>query len=160
MKNYLHTLPYFILFLLLAQVPRPSYAQCTCEGGNPATPITYFYILDTTDAPSSTISFPKFNPSIGVLGCVTFRDTLSLISTSDVINTASVPVSYRFLLSVTNDIDGPGISVNESATRTYGPTLLAQFGDRTVYVRIHFSNSANILPVHQASQVTLVLQAM
>ena len=137
MKNYLHTLPYFLLFLL-TQIPRTSYAQsiCECSNGDPATQLTYNYILDTTDAPSSTISFPKFNPSLGVLVCVTFRDTLSLISTSDVINTASVPVSYRFLLSVTNDIDGPGISVNESATRNYGPTTLAQAGaagDRTVY---------------------------
>ena len=136
MKNYLQTIPYIFILLLLTQVPRPTFAQCTCEGGNPATPITYFYTLDTTDAPSSTITFPKFNPSTGILGCVTFRDTLSLISTSDVINTASVPVSYRFLLSVTNDIDGPGISVNESAARTYGPTLLAESGaagDRTIY---------------------------
>lgn len=138
MKNYLHTLPYFLLFLLFTQIPGTFYAQSTCEcsNGDPATPITYYYNLDTTDAPSSSISFPKFNPSIGVLICVTFRDTLSLISTSEVINTASVPVSYRFLLSVTNDIDGPGISVNESATRNYGPTTLAQAGaagDRTTF---------------------------
>ena len=136
MKNYLHTLPYFLLLLILAYIPPKTYAQCTCAGGDPATPLTYYVPLDTTDAPSSTISFPKFNPSLGVLACVRFRDTLSLISTSDVINTASVPVTYRFLLSVTNDITGPGISVNESATRNYGPTLLAQAGDpadRTVY---------------------------
>jgi hypothetical protein len=138
MKNYLHTLPYFLLFLLITQIPRTSYAQtqCECSNGDLATPLTYYYNLDTTDAPSSTISFPKFDPSVGVLICVTFRDTLSLISTSEVINTASVPVSYRFLLSVTNDIDGPGISVNESATRNYGPTTLAQAGaagDRTTY---------------------------
>lgn len=136
MKNYLHTLSYFLLFLLLASVAPASYGQCTCSGGAPATPLTYFATLDTTDAPSSTISFPMFNPSTGILSCVVFRDTLSLISTSSVINTASVPVSYRFLLNVTNDITGPGISVNESATRNYGPTLLAQAGlpgDRTIY---------------------------
>ena len=120
----------------MAYIAPSGYGQCTCSGGDPATALTYRVSLDTTDAPSSTISFPKFNPSIGTLACVRFRDTLSLISTSDVINTASVPVSYRFLLSVTNDIIGPGISVNESATRTYGPTLLAQAGDpadRTIY---------------------------
>lgn len=136
MKNYIHTLSYFLLLFLLTSVPRSSFAQCTCSGGDPATPLTYYYVLDTTDAPTSTITFPKFNPSTGILSCIRFRDTLSLVSTSDVINTASVPVSYRFLLSVTNDISGPGVSVNESATRNYGPTLLAQAGDagdRTVY---------------------------
>jgi hypothetical protein len=136
MKNYLHTLPYFLLFLVLAYIPPKTYGQCTCSGGAPATPLTYYVSLDTTDAPSSLINFPKFNPSIGILSCITFKDTLSLISTSDVINTASVPVTYRFLLSVTNDIDGPGVSINESATRNYGPTLLTQAGDsaaRTIY---------------------------
>ncbi|MBC7830249.1 MAG: choice-of-anchor E domain-containing protein [Chitinophagaceae bacterium] len=136
MKNYLHTLPYFLLFFLLASITSKSYGQCTCSGGAPATPLTYYSVLDTTDAPSSTISFPKFNPTMGILSCIRFRDTLSLISTSDVTNTASVDVIYRFLLSVTNDISGPGISVNESATRNYGPTLLTQAGDpadRTVY---------------------------
>ncbi|RYY10367.1 MAG: T9SS type A sorting domain-containing protein, partial [Chitinophagaceae bacterium] len=51
-------------------------------------------------------------------------------------NTASVPVTYRFLLNVTNDFSGPGVSVNESANRNYGPTLLQPYGntgDRTIY---------------------------
>ena len=154
MKTYLHLLPYLLLFLLLDFYSTPGNAQCTCSGGAPATAVTYFSQLDTTDAPSSTISFPKFNPTIGILSCVTFRDTLSLISTSDVTNTASVPVSYRFLLSVTNDIDGPGISINESATRTYGPTLLGQSGDpsdHAVYgpdtlfkFSTHATNSSNV----------------
>ena len=136
MKNYLHTLPYFLIFLVLAYIPPKIYGQCLCSGGDPATALTYHVRLDTTDAPSSTISFPKFNPSLGILACVNFKDTLSLISTSEVINTASVPVSYRFLLSVTNDVAGPFIGLNESATRNYGPTLLGQAGDptdRTIY---------------------------
>jgi hypothetical protein len=149
MKNFLHTLPYFLLFLILAYSPAQTYGQCTCSGGIAATPITYNYVLDTTDAPSSVISFPKFDPSIGILNCVTFSDTLSLISNSHVSNTASVPVTYRFLLNVTNDINGPGINVNESATRNYGPTLLSRAGDpfdQTVYgpdTLFRFSNHRN-----------------
>jgi hypothetical protein len=120
----------------MAYGPSTSYGQCLCSGGDPATPLTYYYKLDTTDVPTATISFPKFNPSVGILSCVTLDDTLSLVSNSNVINEASVAVTYRFLLSVNNDIDGPGISINESATRNYGPTLLSRFGDpldRTVY---------------------------
>lgn len=129
MKNFLHALPYFLLFLVLAYIPPKSYSQCSCSGGDPATPLTYYYTLDTTDAPSSTLSFPKFDPTIGILSCVRFMDTLSLISTSNVMNTATVDISYKFLLNVTNNIAGPGISVNESAIRNYGPTLLTQTGD-------------------------------
>ena len=136
MKNSLHTIPYFLLLLVLAYIPPETYGQCSCSNGDPATALTYYVRLDTSDAPSSTISFPKFNPSVGILVCVNFKDTLSLISTSEVINTASVPVSYRFLLNVTNDVAGPFIGLNESATRNYGPTLLGQAGDptdRTMY---------------------------
>ena len=136
MKNFLHTLPYFLLFLLLNFLAPSSFGQCLCSGGAPATALTYYRIVDTTDDPSNTIFFPKFDPAVGILSCVEFRDTLSLISTSEVTNTASVPISYRFLLSVTNDISGPGIGVNESASRTYGPSVLMQsgaVGDRTVY---------------------------
>ena len=136
MKNFLHTLPYFLLFLILLNISPSGYGQCLCSGGAPATALTYYRVIDTTDVPSTTVFFPKFDPAVGILSCVDFRDTISLISTSEVTNTASVPVSYRFLLSVTNDISGPGVGVNESTTRNYGPTVLAQSGtagDKTIY---------------------------
>ncbi|MHA4843192.1 choice-of-anchor E domain-containing protein [Flavitalea antarctica] len=134
-RNLLNTLS---LTAILGGIisPLASEAQCECEAGQAPNELKYTYVLDTTNAPSSAITFPKFNPAMGVLNCVSFSDTLSLISTSEVINTASVPVTYRFLLNVTNDFAGPGVSVNESTNRNYGPTLLAKYGDpgdRTVY---------------------------
>jgi hypothetical protein len=134
-RNLLNTLS---LTAILGGIfsPLASEAQCLCEGGVAPNALKYSYVLDTTNAPSSAITFPKFNPAMGVLNCVSFSDTLSLISTSEVINTASVPVTYRFLLNVTNDFAGPGVSINESSNRNYGPTLLAKYGDsadRTVY---------------------------
>lgn len=129
MKNLLHKILFVFLFLAAAIIPDEVQAQCNCEGGIPATPLSYYIILDTTDAPSSVISFPKFDPATGILNCVTFFDTLSLVSRSNVQNTASVPVTYRFLLNVTNEFSGPGISVDESSTRIYGPSLLSKQGD-------------------------------
>jgi hypothetical protein len=130
--------------------PLASEAQCLCDGGVAPNALKYSYVLDTTNAPSSSITFPKFSPAMGILNCVSFSDTLSLISTSEVINTASVPVTYRFLLNVTNDFSGPGVSVNESSNRNYGPTLLAPYGDsadRTVYgPDTLFKNSKHTTP--------------
>lgn len=131
MKNFLHTLPYFLLFLILAYSPIVSYSQCNCDGGDPATPVTYYHKMDTTDVPVSTVSFPKFDPTTGTLVCVTFRDTTSLISVSGVRNTASSDVNYEFLLNVNNRITGPGISVNQNASRNYGPSLLTAYGTPT-----------------------------
>lgn len=104
-------------------------AQCNCGNGDPATPITYYYVLDTTTAPSATISFPKFIPSTGMLTCVVFEDTLSLVSLTEVKNNAATDVTYRFLLNLSNEFSGPGISVFESASKNYGPTLLAAKGN-------------------------------
>src|SRR3990170_8388316 len=125
MKNFLHTLPYFLLFLIGSYISPKSFGQCMCSGAVPATALTHYYFLDTTNIPTSIISFPKFDPAVGILSCVTFNDTLSLVTSSEVINDAPVAVTYRFLLNVTNDISGPGVSINESANRNYGPSLLA-----------------------------------
>lgn len=154
MKNFLHTLPYFLLFLVLANISPKSYGQCLCTGGIPATPVTYYYKMDTTDIPISIISFPKFNPSIGMLACITFNDTTSLVTASGVRNTASSDVNYEFFLNVTNKIEGPGISVSQNETRNYGPSLLTEYGtpgDTTTYGpdtlfqnSIHQTSSTNI----------------
>jgi Secretion system C-terminal sorting domain len=156
MKNFLHTLPYFILFLLLVNITPASYGQCLCSGGIPATPLTYYVKMDTTDVPVSTISFPKFDPSVGMLSCITFNDTTSLVTASGVRNTASSDVNYEFFLNVTNKIDGPGIAVSQNATRSYGPSLLTELGtlgDTTTYGpdtlfrnAIHQTNSTNVAP--------------
>jgi hypothetical protein len=129
MKKDLHRISFVFLFLVSAIVPDEIQAQCTCSDGLPATPQVHYVVLDTTNAPTSTISFPQFNPSIGILSCLDFRDTTSLVVTSIMRNTAPTPVEYAWLLSVTNNITGPGITINQSANRTYGPDLLAEGGN-------------------------------
>jgi len=134
-RNLLNTLS---LTVLLGGIlgPSASEAQCLCDGGIAPFALKYSYTLDTTSMPSSVISFPKFDPTQGVLNCVSFFDTLSLVTSSHVVNNAPVSVTYKFLLNVTNDFSGPGVSVNESASRVYGPTLLSDSGtagSQTVY---------------------------
>jgi type IX secretion system substrate protein len=152
-RNLLNTLS--LTACLAGLSPLASEAQCLCEGGVAPTALNYSFVLDTTNAPSSAITFPKFNPAMGVLNCVKFTDTLSLISTSEVTNVANVPVSYKFLLNVTNDFSGPGVSVNESANRNYGPSTLQPYGtlgDHITYgpdtlfkTSIHSSNSGSVV---------------
>ena len=124
-RNLLNTL-WLTALLVAITIPITTRAQCLCDGGIAPTALTYQFKLDTTDASASTITFPKFAPSTGLLTCVRFFDTISLVSTSHVKNEASFPVTYKFLMSVTNQYTGPGISVNESAIRNYGPTLLGR----------------------------------
>jgi len=115
------------MLFFIANFTTVASAQCLCSGGIPATAVTYYNPLDTTNASTSTISFPQFDPSIGTLACVSMIDTISGITTTNVQNTAS-PTQFEFLLLVANNITGPGITVNEDFTKVYGPDSLSAGG--------------------------------
>ena len=120
----------FIINLLIVSIPRVAFSQCNCSAGVPATPITYYQSFAPTNASTTTINFPQFNPSIGTLACVSLNDTVSAITTTTVLNKASSSVTYKFQLTVANDLEGPGgsISIANAYNRTYGPTTLARLG--------------------------------
>jgi len=122
-RNLLNTLLLTALLVAIT-IPISTQAQCLCDGGIPASALKYTYILSPSSAPSPVIIFPKFDPSIGVLTCLQFSDTITLIATSHVTNDAPAPVTYKFLLDVTNEFTGPGIVVTEDFSKFYGPVLL------------------------------------
>jgi hypothetical protein len=128
MKN-VYTVFLAICGSLLTLGPQNSCAQCLCSGGVTPNMIIYQDTLLSTDAASSTISFPKFNPSIGTLNCVSFIDTISGVTTTNAWNLASSAEDYSFLLIVDNSITGPGISVDETFTKIYGPDSLQAKGN-------------------------------
>jgi hypothetical protein len=128
MKN-VYVVTFAICACLMTFVPQRSFAQCLCSGGVSPNTVTYLDTLNPTNASSSTVSFPKFDPSIGTLGCVSFDDTISGITTTNVWNLASTKTLYKFLLTVANNISGPGISVDEDYTKIYGPDSLNAKGD-------------------------------
>ncbi|HLK27571.1 MAG TPA: T9SS type A sorting domain-containing protein [Puia sp.] len=99
-------------------------AQCSCSGGAVASSVSYLQKLSVTNAGSSTISFPKFDPSIGTLTCVLFQDTISGVTNTVIQNSGSTSTSFQFLLTVANGIAGPGNQINEVFTDTYGPNTL------------------------------------
>ena len=112
-------------------LPRSAEAQCTCTGGVPATPVDYYATFGPTNTSSTSVSFPQFNPSIGTLACLKFRDSISGVSTTHVTNTAPDSTQYEFLLTVSNNIKGPaggGINIVQPYNQIYGPDSLAPFG--------------------------------
>jgi len=123
---------YFVTFAICACVmtfaPHRSYAQCLCSGGVSPNTLTYLDTLNPNNAALSTISFPKFDPSIGTLGCVGFDDTISDISTTTAWNISVSQQIFIFDVLVTHNLNGPGISVSETGTKTYGPDTLAGSG--------------------------------
>ena len=121
----------FIIVSLIVNGPLSANAQCNCSAGVPATPITYYVSFDTTNAATTTVTFPQFNPAIGTLSCLSLNDTVTGVTTTSALNKASGPVVYKFLLTVADDLEGPsggGVSITNNYTRTYGPDTLARLG--------------------------------
>lgn len=121
----------FIVIILIVNMPEVAGAQCMCSASVAASPITYYASFPATKQPSTTITFPQFNPAIGMLSCLTLTDTLSGVTTTQAYNTAPVPVTYKFLLNISDDLEGPpggGISESNLYSRIYGPTTLQRFG--------------------------------
>lgn len=123
--------PIFIITLLMVNIPRMVYSQCNCSATVPATPISYYASFPPTNAATTTVTFPQFNPSIGTLACLSLTDTVSGVTVTSALNKAPGTVIYKFQLTIGNDLEGPpggGISITNTYNRTYGPDTLARLG--------------------------------
>lgn len=129
MKSLYPTVMSFCILFITTFFSSHVLAQCNCTGGVTPDSTIYYYTLATTNSPTSTISFPKFDPAVGTLNCVSFYDTISGVSTTGVRNLAGVKTQYKFQLTVANEIDGPGVSVSEVFNKIYGPDSLDIFGN-------------------------------
>ena len=121
----------FTVILLTVILPQIAEAQCTCTGGIPATEVNYYVTIPSTNAASTSITFPQFNPSIGTLACLSLNDSISGISTTHVENTGPDSTQFEFLLTVSNNIKGPiggGINIIQPFNQIYGPDSLAPLG--------------------------------
>lgn len=122
---------FLLFFTLLIYLPDKSYGQCTCSGGLPATPVSYSVTIAPTTSSTLIYTFPQFDPSIGTLSCVRLRDTISGITTTGALNKAPTTKSYKFQLTLSNNISGPGISIDQDFNKIYGPDSLGFYGDPT-----------------------------
>jgi len=125
MKNYLHTLPYFLIFLL-AHISPKSYSQCLCSDGAPATAEVHTLTVDSITAINSTIDFPKFNPATGTLFCLQLSSNITTVINLDLYNKENFDVTYRLESFRRSQFTGPGgfFSTTSSPTKSYGPYLL------------------------------------
>ena len=116
-----------VFLSILAAIPFKSSAQCNCSVGHPATPIDYYVSMPVTNASTSFVTFPKFDPSIGTLFCMRVKDSVTCISQTDCYNKSPDTTVYKWLLNMSGDLTGPSIDVNQNTSLIYGPDTLAGF---------------------------------
>jgi len=136
MKRIVRNSAVSIILLATLLLPNQGFSQCTCSEGEAPTPIEHVVVLDTTNSSSTLLTFPKFDPSIGILTCVSLHDTISIVSTLGIRNLDPTDKVYEFRLTVTTGVTGAGLSRNTLAEEYYGPDLLGASGsgtDSTVY---------------------------
>ena len=119
-----------LLIALLAASDKLS-AQCACAGGVQPNIIEHYVVLPPTNSSNTTISFPKFDPAVGTLTCVTLRDTLSIVSATGIRNYDPMAVEYDFQLTINTKVEGPSLSRINFKNEVYGPDLLGAYGTPT-----------------------------
>ncbi len=121
----------YTLFIFLATLLsiEKSFSQCTCSGGKIPDSVVYNQYFDSLIATNTTISFPKFDPAIGVLSCFRVSDTVTTVVNYNLQNNQPDTESYKFRTSRLSDLTGPNNFENyiNSPNKTYGPYILAPY---------------------------------
>lgn len=133
MKHYIYPLISGVILFIAVCIPREVRAQCpTCPDGGGGM-VSHLFVLDTTLSSNSMLTFPKFDPSIGTLTCITLHDTVSVMNVIGVRNKEPNPVLHVFTVNVSNSVTGPPTYTTElfrlgNDFQTYPPVVLTSFG--------------------------------
>ncbi|HKP31742.1 MAG TPA: choice-of-anchor E domain-containing protein [Chitinophagaceae bacterium] len=123
MNKQLYTI-FFVIVSCFAAV-KESKAQCSCSNATQPDSIVYNYTLSATSAFNTPISFPKFDPGVGTLTCVTLTSSVTAVSNLSIRNLDSAQQDYAFMYTQAIGFSGPGgLSTLNSTNLFYGPTTL------------------------------------
>ena len=102
-----------------------SRAQCNCSNGAQPDSIVYNYTLPATSAFNTPILFPRFDPGVGTLTCVTLTSRVTAVANLSIRNLDSAQQDYAFMYTQAIGFSGPGgLSTLNSTNLFYGPTTL------------------------------------
>jgi hypothetical protein len=104
-----------------------NHAQCMCSGGIIPDSIAYEQYFDSIISTNTTISFPQFDPAMGVLSCIKLSDTVTTVVSYNLANDLSDSEDYIFETFRRSIFTGPGgfFSSITSPPKDYGPYSLA-----------------------------------
>jgi Secretion system C-terminal sorting domain len=113
--------------IVFAFIPfQKTYTQCMCSDGTIPDSLAYEQSFDSIIAIHTTITFPKFDPAMGVLKCLKLSDTVTTIVSYNLENDLSDSEDYIFETFRRSTFTGPGFfSSITSPPEDYGPYSLA-----------------------------------
>lgn len=123
MKKFTLTIFGVLSFFVTLQ---KTYAQCTCSDGSTPDSLEYTNYYDSIIATNTTISFPQFDPSMGLLKCIKLSDTVTTVVSYNLQNDLSYTEDYIFETYRRSQFSGPGgfFTSITSPPKDYGPYTL------------------------------------
>src|SRR5665213_1208322 len=125
MKKFYMLMAFSITFIGLQKIE----AQCTCSDGSTPDSISYSQYFDSIIATNTTISFPQFDPSVGVLTCLRLSDTVTTVVNYNLENNLDDTEDYNFETYRRSQFTGPDgfFSSVLSPPKDYGPFTLGPY---------------------------------
>src|SRR5882757_2809628 len=119
----------YIIFygVLLTFIPfQKNFAQCTCGDGSTPDSLAYEQYFDSIISTNTIISFPQFDPTMGVLRCIKLSDTVTTVVNYNLKNDLGVEEDYNFETFRRSQFTGPGgfFTSMTSPPEDYGPYTL------------------------------------
>ncbi len=126
MKTNLPQLISVAVLLLAVNIPLSTKAQCLCEGGVAPDSVVQTRYYDSITAITSSITFNRFDPNIGILSCGQLSSYVTTVLTFDLMNKESFEEVYELESFRRSRFSGPyGLNNNStSPTTQYGPYTL------------------------------------
>lgn len=123
MKHYLLKTATVISFLVALNFPKQGIGQCLCEGGVTPDSVVQVLNFDSITSVNTTITFNRFNPTIGTLECFRLSSFITTVLEFDLYNKENFPDTYLFESFRRSRFSGPEgfVQSNNSPTKDYGP---------------------------------------
>jgi hypothetical protein len=139
MKQYLLKTATVLSFLVALNIPQKGIGQCLCEGGVVPDSVVQVLNFDSITSVNTTITFNRFNPTIGTLQCFRLASTITTVLEFDLYNKENFPDTYLFESFRRSRFSGPdGFFVNNnSPTKDYGPYDLGPFDPMGTADEVH-----------------------
>src|SRR5664279_5491177 len=120
---------FYILFTFLAILTwdQKTKAQCTCSGGTTPDSLVYDQYFDSIVTTNTIISFPQFDPAMGILTCFKLSDTVSTVVSYNLENDLPDTTIYNFETFRRSQFTGPGSFFTSitSTPKDFGPYTLS-----------------------------------
>lgn len=106
-----------------------NYSQCTCSDGTTPDSLAYEQYFDSIIATNTTISFPQFDPAVGMLSCIKLSDTVTTIVNYNLENNLTDSEDYNFETFRRSQFTGPSsfFSSITSPPKDFGPYTLSPY---------------------------------